>query len=275
MSDGKTTMGPTIGFIGTGLLGGPIVLRLLDRGYRVIVHDIDRAKLNPLSDRGAATAASPAEVTAAADIVQLCLISTAAVEDVVAGADGVIETADANKLLVDHSTTETATTKRLAAHLAAETGMGWVDAPVSGGPPAAAAGALTIMAGGRAADFERVRPVLDAIAGSATRMGEVGAGQVTKMINQILVLNQYCVLAEALKLAENTGIDATRAARRIQPASPARQRGYFCHRPSDLPNRVQHDPRYALRLVNGSEVSPVVDECNRSVVGPCTDRLSR
>ena len=201
---------PTIGFIGTGLLGGPIVLRLLDQGYRVIVHDIDRAKLAPLSQRGAGTAASPAEVTAAADIVQLCLISTAAVEAVVAGTDGVIETADARKLLVDHSTTETATTKRLAARLEAETGMGWVDAPVSGGPPAAAAGALTIMAGGRAADFERARPVLDAIAGSATRMGEVGAGQVTKMINQILVLNQYCVMAEALKLAEASGIDATK-----------------------------------------------------------------
>ncbi len=210
MSRAMTADKPTIGFIGTGLLGGPIVLRLLDQGYRVIVHDIDRAKLQPLSQRGAGTAASPAEVTAAADIVQLCLISTAAVEAVVAGPDGVIETADAGKLLVDHSTTETAATKRLAARLEAETGMGWVDAPVSGGPPAAAAGALTIMAGGRAADFERARPVLDAIAGSATHMGEVGAGQVTKMINQILVLNQYCVLAEALKLAENAGIDATK-----------------------------------------------------------------
>ena len=206
MTDDK----PAIGFIGVGLLGGAIALRLLDEGYRLVVHDIDRAKLQPLVERGAVAAATPAEVTGAADIVQLCLISTAAVEEVVLGPSGVVEAADEAKVVVDHSTTETGATRRMAAHLQQAAGMGWLDAPVSGGPPAAATGSLTIMVGGAAEDFARVRPVLASIAGGVTHMGPVGAGQVTKMINQILVLNQYCVMAEALKLAEASGIDATK-----------------------------------------------------------------
>ncbi len=114
-----------------------------------------------------------------------------------------------SKLLVDHSTTEVGTTRAFAQRLRTETGMGWVDAPVSGGPPAAAAGTLAIMAGGSEADLARVQPVL-ADLGHVTHMGPLGAGQVTKMVNQVLVLNTYCLLAEALALAEAGGVDAAR-----------------------------------------------------------------
>jgi 3-hydroxyisobutyrate dehydrogenase-like beta-hydroxyacid dehydrogenase len=112
------------------------------------------------------------------------------------GPDGIAEGAAPDKLLVDHSTTEVATTRDFAARLAAETGMRWVDAPVSGGPPAAQAGTLAIMAGGADADIATVGPVLRAL-GTCTHMGPLGAGQVTKMVNQVLVLSNYCVLAEA------------------------------------------------------------------------------
>jgi 3-hydroxyisobutyrate dehydrogenase-like beta-hydroxyacid dehydrogenase len=111
------------------------------------------------------------------------------------------------KLLLDHSTTEVGVTRAFAERLRAEAGMGWVDAPVSGGPPAAAAGTLAIMAGGADADLAKALPVL-ADLGQCTHMGPVGAGQVTKMVNQVLVLANYCVLAEALSLAEAGGVDA-------------------------------------------------------------------
>jgi 3-hydroxyisobutyrate dehydrogenase-like beta-hydroxyacid dehydrogenase len=124
------------------------------------------------------------------------------------GDQGVAMAASAGKILVDHSTTEVETTKVFAARLG-ETGMGWIDAPVSGGPPAAEAGTLAIMAGGDAAHLARAQGLL-ADLGKCTHMGPVGAGQVTKMVNQVLVLANYCVLAEALSLAEAGGVDAAR-----------------------------------------------------------------
>jgi 3-hydroxyisobutyrate dehydrogenase-like beta-hydroxyacid dehydrogenase len=153
-------------------------------------------------------AASAAEVTLASDIVQVCVMSAGDLERAVFGEGGVATAAGAGKILIDHSTTEVETTKRLAARLA-ETGMGWIDAPVSGGPPAAEAGSLAIMAGGDDAHLAQVQGLL-ADLGQCTHMGPVGAGQVTKMVNQVLVLTNYCVLAEALSLAEAGGVDAAR-----------------------------------------------------------------
>jgi 3-hydroxyisobutyrate dehydrogenase-like beta-hydroxyacid dehydrogenase len=124
------------------------------------------------------------------------------------GEGGVAAGASPQKILIDHSTTEVETTKRFAARLA-ETGMGWIDAPVSGGPPAAEAGSLAIMAGGDDAHLAQAQGLL-ADLGQCTHMGPVGAGQVTKMVNQVLVLTNYCVLAEALSLAEAGGVDAAR-----------------------------------------------------------------
>jgi 3-hydroxyisobutyrate dehydrogenase-like beta-hydroxyacid dehydrogenase len=125
------------------------------------------------------------------------------------GPNGIAEGATRGRLLVDHSTTEVAVTKELAARLEAQTGMRWVDAPVSGGPPAAEAGTLAIMAGGDEADVAAARPVLERL-GTCAHMGPRGAGQVTKMVNQVIVLSNYCVLAEALALAEAGGVDASR-----------------------------------------------------------------
>lgn len=200
---------PRIGFIGLGLMGQGFTARLAERGYRVTGYDIDRSKIEKAAGHGVRPAGSPAEVTGESDVVLLCVVSTAAVGDVVEGAGGVLEAAAPGKLLVDHSTTELEATKRLAGRLAAK-GMGWVDAPVSGGPAAARAGTLAIMAGGADADIARIAPAMADLSAGFTHFGPVGAGQVAKMVNQILVLNNYAVLAEALALAEAGGIDAAK-----------------------------------------------------------------
>ena len=201
---------PAIALIGVGLMGLPMSLRLLEQGLRVAVRDLVDGKTAPALEAGASAAASAAEAARHADLVLLCVTGAKAVEELVFGTDGVATVASSEKLLIDHSTTDTQATREMAARLEAETGMGWVDAPMSGGPPAAREGGLTIMAGGEAAHVARAEPVLAALGSRVTHMGRVGAGQVAKMINQILVLDGFCLLAEALKLAENAGIDAAR-----------------------------------------------------------------
>lgn len=201
---------PAIALIGVGLMGLPMALRLLEQGFQVTVRDLVGGRIAPALEAGASAAASPAEAARDADLVLLCVTGAKAVDEAVFGADGVATVASPGKLLIDHSTTDTQATREMAARLEAGTGMGWVDAPMSGGPPAAKAGELTIMAGGEAAHLARAGPALAALGGRVTHMGRVGAGQVAKMINQILVLDGFCLIAEALKLAENAGIDAAR-----------------------------------------------------------------
>ncbi len=204
-----TTEGTTIGFVGLGLMGAAMTGRLMERGHDVIGYDIVPEKRDAAERAGARPAAPPAALTEAADIVLVCVTSTAAVEQVVFGDAGVATAPAAGKVLVDHSTTVTEATRDMAQRLAAANGMAWVDAPVSGGPPASAAGTLAIMVGGEAAAVATAEPVLRQL-GRPTHMGPVGAGQVTKMINQVLVLNNYAVLAEAVRLAENAGIDTAK-----------------------------------------------------------------
>ena len=201
---------PRIGFIGLGLMGQAFTRRLVECGFAVTGYDIVPEKVQHAAKHGVKPAASPAEAARASDIVLVCVTSTHAVEEAVLGKGGVAEIRGDGKVLVDHSTTEIGETKRFAAELKQRAGMAWVDAPVSGGPTAAAAGTLAIMAGGDAAAIRQVEPVMAKLAGRFTSMGGVGAGQVTKMINQVLVLTNYAVIAEALRLGEKCGIDVSR-----------------------------------------------------------------
>ena len=198
-----------IGFIGLGLMGQALTRRLVACGHKVAGYDIVAAKVVAARGHGVEPAGSAAGVARRSDQVHVCVMTAGDLEAAVFGPDGIAAGGSADKLLVDHSTTEVATTKAFAERLRAATGMGWVDAPVSGGPPAAAAGTLAIMAGGAAADLARARPVLAEL-GQVTHMGPLGAGQVTKMVNQVLVLTNYCILAEALALAEAGGVDAAK-----------------------------------------------------------------
>ncbi len=208
---------PTIGFIGLGLMGQAFTKRLIACGYIVTGFDIAAEKIEQATKHGVIAATSSAEVTGKSDVILMCVVSTDAVHEAVFGPGGIMESASADKVLVDLSTTIIESTKVMADELREQTGMGWVDAPVSGGPPAAGTGTLAIMAGGSDADIARINPLMTDLASTFTHLGSVGAGQVTKMVNQILVLNNYCVLAEALALAEAAGIDASKIPEALAP----------------------------------------------------------
>lgn len=200
---------PSLGFAGIGLMGLPMCRRLLAAGYPLTVWNRNPAKCTALVEAGARQVASPAQLCEHADIVMLCLADTAVVREVVFGEGGIAEGAKNAQLLVDFSSLEPTATRELAAQLAQRTGMGWLDAPVSGGVVGAEAGSLAIMVGGAAADLERVRPVLLSLGQRVTHMGGVGAGQVTKACNQMIVACNALVIAEVVALAEQAGVDAS------------------------------------------------------------------
>lgn len=199
-----------IGYIGIGLMGLPMTRRLLERGYAVTVCDIVAARTDAAHVAGATVVATPAEAVRDTDIMLLNLPTTDAVEQVAFGERGVASALRPPQLVVDFSTVKVDKGRSFAAKLREQTGCGWIDAPVSGGPPACAAGTLTVMAGGDAAEIERVRPLMADIAGQFTPMGPSGAGLTAKMINQLIVGCSFAVLAEAVVLAEAAGIDAAR-----------------------------------------------------------------
>jgi 3-hydroxyisobutyrate dehydrogenase len=197
-----------VGFIGLGLMGQGFTRRLAEKGYRVVGFDIDQGRTRAASDWGVTPANSAAEVARTCDVILVSVINTAAVEDVTLGPNGIVAVGRGEgKILVDHSTTELDATQRIAAALAERCGMMFVDAPVSGGPGAAKTGELAIMAGGADAAIARISPLMRDL-GKMTHMGPVGTGQATKLVNQTLVLTNYCVLAEALRLAQAHGVDA-------------------------------------------------------------------
>ncbi len=201
---------PVLGFIGLGLMGAGFINRLVASGYPVIGFDVVGEKCAAARQAGAEIASSVREMAQRADIVACSVTTPRNVDDIVTGENGLISAGRLEgKIFIDHSTTPIALTKTLGERLTGETGMAFIDAPVSGGPAAAEAGTLAIMAGGTAAAIETVRPVMERL-GTFTHMGDLGAGQATKLINQTLVLTNYCVMAEALKLAEEYGVDAAR-----------------------------------------------------------------
>jgi 3-hydroxyisobutyrate dehydrogenase len=201
---------PTLAFLGLGLMGLPMTLRLLQAGYRVHVWNRSRGKLAPALERGAIEAATPRDAAKAADSVLLCLLDTRAVEEVAFGPDGVAEAEGRGKVLVDHSSIRPDATRTFAERLASRSGMQWVDAPVSGGVKGAQEGTLAIMCGGHPEAVDRVRPALAAYARNVTHMGPAGAGQTTKLCNQVIVGSAIAVIAEAVALAQSAGVDAAR-----------------------------------------------------------------
>ena len=200
---------PSLGFAGIGLMGLPMCRRLLAAGYPLTVWNRNPAKCAPLVAAGARQVASPAELCRHADVVMLCLADTAVVREVVFGATGIVEGAKSGQLLVDFSSLEPTATREMAAELVGKTGMGWLDAPVSGGVVGAEAGNLAIMVGGDAANLQRIKPVLLSLGQRVTHMGAVGAGQVTKACNQMIVACNALVIAEVVALAERSGVDAS------------------------------------------------------------------
>ncbi|HEY8243697.1 MAG TPA: NAD(P)-dependent oxidoreductase [Casimicrobiaceae bacterium] len=201
---------PAIGYVGVGLMGLPMVTRLVSLGYAVRAYDIVAAQNDKAGSAGATVASSPADATRGATFVLLNLPTTEAVDEAVFGDGGVASAIAPPQLVVDFSTVKVDKGRAFAAKLRDTTGCGWVDAPVSGGPPASASGTLTVMAGGAADDLERAASLIKDLAARFTPMGPSGAGLVAKMLNQLIVGCTHAVMAEAVVVAEAAGIDAAR-----------------------------------------------------------------
>ncbi|MFM0278296.1 NAD(P)-dependent oxidoreductase [Paraburkholderia sediminicola] len=229
-----------IGFCGPGLMGAPMIRHLLRAGHTVHVWNRTRAKAEALMADGAQVVDTPRELASRCEAVLLCVADAAAVEETVFGAEGLLSVDAAAprrvRWIVDHSSIPPAATRALARRAATVTGataasaaaggakggrerepegegatsVGWIDAPVSGGVAGAMAGTLAIMAGGAATDVEAVTPLLGAYSARVTHMGDVGAGQTTKLCNQTIVTATLAAIAEAVSLAQRSGIDAAK-----------------------------------------------------------------
>ena len=202
MTDKKNTLG----FIGIGLMGRPMVLRLLGAGYNVNVWNRSPDKLVQVAVAGAKVCASIAELVKASQVILLCLTDTAAVESVIY--KGIVENGSVNQLLIDLSSIHPDNTRQLASVLKDRCGMNWVDAPVSGGIVGAEQGSLTIMAGGSSENVSIACTILAPLYQQFTHMGELGCGQVTKICNQMIVSCNVIVIAEMIALAQKAGVAA-------------------------------------------------------------------
>ncbi len=198
----------TLGFIGIGLMGKPMTLRLLAAGFRVNVWNRSPGKLDEVKQAGAGVCDSPAELVRQSDIILLCLADTPAVESVVL--EQILPRGSAGKLVIDLSSIAPETTRQLANRLKQDCGMDWVDAPVSGGTVGAEQGNLAIMAGGDAQAIAVAREVLRPLYSRLTHMGSVGAGQITKICNQMIVGCNVLVIAEMMALARKAGVDSAK-----------------------------------------------------------------
>ena len=195
-----------VGFIGLGRMGKPMALNLMKAGFEVVAHNRSRAVVEELCASGAEAASSPAEVAAKSDVVLTCLPTVEAVEQVYLGADGLVPAAKSGQVLVDHGTIAVSMARRLA-EAASAGGASFLDAPISGGVAGAQAASLSIMVGGDQAAFDRVLPVFQAEGTNIRRVGDVGAGTVVKLINQLMLLVNMAGVVEGIVLGAKAGVD--------------------------------------------------------------------
>ena len=195
-----------VAFIGIGIMGLPMAGHLLSAGHSLCLHTRTRKKASPLLERGAKWCDSPADAAADAEFVFICVPDTADVCDVIAGKRGIIRTAGQNQIVIDHSTISPTATRQLAAELG-RSGAFLLDAPVSGGDVGAKNATLSIMVGGEPHAFERAQPLLRTLGKTITYCGPSGCGQLTKLVNQILVGGTLLAVAEALIFAQKTGLN--------------------------------------------------------------------
>lgn len=201
-------MTKTLGFVGIGLMGKPLTLRLLAAGYQVNVWNRSADKLAAVSQAGAVVCETIGELVTQSDVIILCLADTAVVETVVK--QQILPNGSAGKLVIDLSSIDPEVTRQLASELHNQSSMAWVDAPVSGGTAGAEQGSLAIMAGGAAADIAVAREVLKPLYSRLTHMGAVGSGQTTKICNQMIVSCNVLVIAEMMALAKAAGVDTVK-----------------------------------------------------------------
>jgi 3-hydroxyisobutyrate dehydrogenase len=201
---GRTKM--KVAFIGLGTMGVGMALNIVKAGHELAVHNRTRQKEEAVAKEGARRAESPKQAAEGAQIIVTMVSDTPDVEEVVLGADGIIHGAPQGAIVIDMSTISPAATRQMAQELGAK-GIKMLDAPVSGGPEGAQNGTLAIMVGGDAADFEKALPILEIMGKTVTLVGPIGAGQITKAINQIIISGTYLTVAEGLTLGIKAGLD--------------------------------------------------------------------
>jgi 3-hydroxyisobutyrate dehydrogenase-like beta-hydroxyacid dehydrogenase len=198
---------PTIGFIGLGLMGGNIVENLQNRGYHVNIMDLNQAAVDTVLARGNATQfSSGKELAAASDVVELCLTTSAVVEKVVYGEDGVMAGMKEGTVLIDFGTSIPASTKKIGTDLAAK-GIGMVDAPLGRTPAHAKDGLLNIMAAGDIDIFNKVKPLLEEQGENVFHLGALGSGHVTKLVNNFMGMTTVATMSQAFAVAKLAGVD--------------------------------------------------------------------
>ncbi|MDP1718694.1 MAG: NAD(P)-dependent oxidoreductase [Burkholderiales bacterium] len=195
-----------LGFIGLGVMGRPMALNLMKHGHQMGVYARRPQSVEPLVAAGAVSYATPAELAAASEVVFTVVTNSADVEQVVLGENGIIHGARTGSVVIDMETISPVVARNIAVALAVQ-GIDMIDAPVSGGPMGAEQATLSIMAGGKPAVFERVKPLFECLGKTIVHMGESGAGQITKACNQLALLANAQGSAEALSLAARCGVD--------------------------------------------------------------------
>ncbi len=195
-----------IGFIGLGIIGKPMSKNLIKAGYDVLIFDLNKAAVDDVVAAGGKAAPSIAEIAKACKCIITMLPNSPHVAAVALGEGGIVHNAAPGTLVVDMSSISPLAVREIHDKLK-EKGIRMLDAPVSGGEPKAIDGTLSVMIGGAQADFDEAMPVLEKMAGSVVRVGEIGAGNITKLANQIIVAVNIAALAEALALAAKAGAD--------------------------------------------------------------------
>jgi 3-hydroxyisobutyrate dehydrogenase len=199
-------------------MGGGMASNLLRAGFELSVWNRTASRAEPVVALGATLRASPAEVAQNSDIVITCVSDTPDVEQVILGDEGILKGARSGMLVIDMSTISPQATRELAQKLS-EAGVAMLDAPVSGGSEGAAKGTLSIMVGGDAADVERAMPAFQAMGKTITHVGELGAGQTVKLVNQILVVGNCLAMCEALLFAQAGGVDLQKTLDAVTPGA--------------------------------------------------------
>lgn len=195
-----------LGFIGLGIMGCPMSKNLVRAGYELVVFDFNKAKVAELVEMGAESAESGAEVASKCQVIITMLPNSPHVRSACLGAGGIAEGAKEGTIIIDMSSIDPVESKKIGADLAAK-GIELMDAPVSGGEPKAIDGTLSVMVGGKKESFDKYYDLLMAMAGSVVYVGELGAGNVAKLANQVIVALNIAALSEAMTLAVKNGCD--------------------------------------------------------------------
>jgi 3-hydroxyisobutyrate dehydrogenase-like beta-hydroxyacid dehydrogenase len=263
-----------VGFIGLGSQGGPMARRIADSGLPLTLWARRPATLEPYADTAAVVVSTPAELGAASDVVGICVMGDADVEDVLLRGDGVLEGMTAGGVVAIHSTIHPDTCVRIAQH-AASRGIGAIDAPVSGGGGAAAQGTLLVMVGGEDEHLARCRPVFDTFADPVIHLGPIGSGQIAKLVNNLVFTALVAVGLDTFAFADELGMDPSALAQVLANGSGgSRAAAILAHSGFDISGmrqavgNLQKDVRLVRDVARGkhaSEPTSIVELAQRTL----------